>query len=196
MKKPAGKGTFSRAGALRTSRYIALLRGVNVGGKHRLAMADLAALFEAAGCDEVETYIQSGNVVFRAESSAIPAVVASVAKVLLHRLGAEIPIVVRSSKELRAACLANPFVAAGASPESLHVAFLLDKPSAARIAALDPLRSKPDAFDVRGREIYLHLPNGVARTKLTNDWFDRSLQTKSTLRNWRTTLALLELASR
>jgi uncharacterized protein (DUF1697 family) len=88
----------------------------------------------------------------------------------------------------------NPFLEAGADIGTLHVAILADAPAAAKVKALDPDRSPPDAFAVRGREIYLQCPNGYGRTKLTNAYFDSKLATTSTVRNWRTVLKLVELA--
>jgi uncharacterized protein (DUF1697 family) len=88
----------------------------------------------------------------------------------------------------------NPFLARGIDADWLHVAFLARTPSRTATALLDPRRSHPDEFVVRGADIYLHLPNGAARTKLTNAYFDSTLKTISTGRNWRTVLALLELA--
>ena len=88
----------------------------------------------------------------------------------------------------------NPFLSAGADPTKLHVGFLAEAPSAARIAELDPDRSPPDAVEVRGREVYLHFPKGTARSKLTVDYFDRVLATTITIRNWRTVGKLLEMA--
>lgn len=175
---------------------MALLRGINLGGRHRITMGELARVFTEAGAARVETLIQSGNVAFEAAPRAVPELVEAAAAALRQRLGTEIPVIVRSVAELAAVTRKNPFLLRGEDPERLHVAFLREKPAPAAVAALDPGRSKPDAFVVQGREIYLCLPHGVARTRLTNDWFDRSLDTKSTLRNWRTTLSLLELASR
>ena len=91
----------------------------------------------------------------------------------------------------------NPFLAAaGAAAEGLHVLFLSGEPDRSGVASLDPRRSPPDEFAVRGREIYLRCPNGMGRTKLTNDWFEKHLATASTARNWRTVLALLEMTVR
>jgi uncharacterized protein (DUF1697 family) len=87
----------------------------------------------------------------------------------------------------------NPFLAAGAADETLHVLFLADPPSPRRVADLDPDRSPPDAFVVLGQEVYLRLPHGAARTKLTNAYFDARLATTSTGRNWRTVTKLLAL---
>jgi uncharacterized protein (DUF1697 family) len=105
-----------------------------------------------------------------------------------------VPVVTRTADELREVSEQNPFLAAGADAAALHVVFLADRPSPARAAALDPQRSPGDALALRGRDIYLHCPHGVARSKLTNDYFDSKLATVSTARNWKTVLRLLELA--
>ena len=90
---------------------------------------------------------------------------------------------------------ANPYVEAGAEMDRLHVVFLADAPDEGQVEGLDPDRSPPDEFVVRGREVYLHCPDGMARSKLTNAWFDSQLSTVSTMRNWKTVSKLLELAS-
>lgn len=174
--------------------HVALLRGINVGGKHPVPMAELRGVFEGLGCEDVRTYIQSGNVVYRAAEPLAPRVAGAAAKALARRYGFEVPVVTRSAAELAAVAEANPFLDRGAGPKALHVVFLADRPDPASVAALDPDRSPPDEFVVRGREIYLYLPNGAARSKLTNDWFDRSLRTTSTARNLRTVGKLLEMA--
>lgn len=174
--------------------HIALLRGINVGGKHSLPMRDLTALFERAGATHVRTYIQSGNVVFAAPAPAAPRIAAGVSSAILKSTGMRIPVVTRSATELAAVIRGNPYLKAGLPATSLHVAFLADRPATARIAALDAGRSPGDAFSVRGRDVFLHLPNGTARSKLTNAWFDSSLGTVSTIRNWRTVLTLAAMA--
>jgi uncharacterized protein (DUF1697 family) len=175
--------------------HVALLRGVNVGGKNKLAMTDLAELFRAAGCAEVRTYIQSGNVLFRAPAALAATLSRALAAEIERRHGLRTPVVTRSAARLAKVARSNPFLAAGADPDELHVAFLADPPARAKVAALDPRRSPPDEFVVAGSEVFLRCPGGVARTKLTNDWFDRALATTSTLRNWRTVTRLVELAA-
>ena len=174
--------------------HVALLRGINVGGKNKLPMKDLVAVFAGAGCADVRSYIQSGNVVFRASPELAARLPALVAGAIAERFGLRVPVVMRTADELREVSEHNPFLAAGADRPALHVMFLADQPSPAHAAALDPERSPGDAFELRGRDIYLHCPNGVARTKLTNDYFDKTLATTSTGRNWNTVLHLLELA--
>ena len=174
--------------------YVALLRGINVGGRNMLPMARLIRLFEDAGCERVRTYIQSGNVVFEAPVARARLVPAAVTAAIATELGLDVPIVTRTATELERIVSANPFVASGTDLGLLHVGFLADRPNAARGAALDPDRSPPDEFTLHEGELYLRCPNGMARTKLTNAYFDATLQTVTTIRNWRTTLKLLELS--
>jgi uncharacterized protein (DUF1697 family) len=175
--------------------HVAFLRGINVGGKHIVPMKDLAAMFAAAGCDDARTYIQSGNVVYRASAAVAQRVAAEVMDAIAARWGFEAPVVTRSAAEIAAIVRGNPFHTRGVDPKTLHVGFLLDRPSKARVAALDPDRSPPDAFVVRGSEVYLHLPNGTARSKLTSQYFDSTLATIITVRNWNTVRKLLEMVS-
>ena len=171
--------------------HLALLRGINVGGKASLPMKELAGLFAAAGAASVRTYIQSGNVIFRAADPALvtAAVTAEVARIY----GYPGRIVLRSAEELRGAYTSNPFQKAGAPVETLHLYFLADSPAPAAVMALDPDRSPGDSFAVVGRDIFLHLPNGMARTKLTNAFFDTQLKMVSTARNWKTVAKLVEM---
>ncbi len=172
-------------------KHVALLRGINVGGKAKLPMRDLVAIFAGCGASAVETYIQSGNVVFAAAQPE--AVVAAVTLEIAKLYGYPGRIVLRSADEFAQAHQANPFVRAGAAPETLHIYFLADLPAAQAVAGLDAGRSPGDSFAVVGREVYLHLPQGMARTKLTNSYFDTKLKTVSTARNWNTVTKLAEL---
>lgn len=173
--------------------HIALLRGINVGGKNMLPMADLAKMFAEAGCTDVRTYIQSGNVVFKAAPDIAAGLPKAISAQIVKKFGLAVPVVLRNLEQLEKVVTNNPFLKAGAPEDILHVMFLADVPKTDSIAQLDPKRSPPDEFIVRGRDIYLKLPNGVARSKLTNAWFDSKLGTVSTGRNWRTVLKLLEM---
>ncbi len=173
--------------------HVALLRGINVGGKNRLPMPELAALFEGAGCTAVRTFIQSGNVLFAAPAALARRLPDEIASRIEKRHGLRVPVILRSAAALRQVAASNPFLGAGAEPKRLHVAFLSAAPDRESVARLDPARSPPDAFAVKGSEVYLSLPNGVGRTRLTNDYFDRMLSATSTLRNWNTVLELVAL---
>ena len=154
-------------------------------------MKALASMFAATGCDDVQTYIQSGNVVFPAKQTLADRIPELIAQAIADRFGFRVPLVTRTAAELREIARDNPFLRDGADAGKLHVVFLAEEPSAAKLAGLDPDRSPPDELRVRGREIYLTCPNGVARTKFTNNYFDTRLDTTSTIRNWRTVLKLL-----
>lgn len=171
---------------------LALMRGINVGGKNILPMLELAAMFESAGCTGVRTFIQSGNVIFKASPKICKGLGLAIAEQITKKYGYRTPVILRTIEQLRETIAGNPFRDEG-DEEHLHVMFLQDKPGAGRVAALDANRSLPDRFLVRGADIYLHLPNRAGRSKLTNAWFDSQLSTVSTARNWRTVRKLLEL---
>ena len=170
--------------------HVALLRGVNVGGKNRLAMKDLARLCEGLGCRDVRTYLQSGNVVYRATPAVAERMQTDLRAALVAELGLEVPVITRDARGLRTVVAGSPYIARGLDPATVHVMFLADLPEAPLVAALDRDRSPGDAFEVADADIHLHLPNGVARTKLTNAWIDARLRTTSTVRNWNTVTAL------
>jgi uncharacterized protein (DUF1697 family) len=180
-------------GAETALKYVALMRGINVGGKNMLPMKDLVGIFAAAGCGEVVTYIQSGNVVFCADDKVVKRLESVIAKKVEEQFGLKVPVVLRTASEMEAVVRGNPFLKAEAAEEMLHVSFLADRPGVNLVAGLDVMRSPPDEFAVIGREVYMKLVNGAARTKLTNAYFDSKLKTVSTMRNWRTVLKLAEM---
>ena len=176
-----------------TQSYVALLRGVNVGGKHSLPMKQLVEMFCDARCLNVRSYIQSGNVVFAAPEKVAKGIASLLEKQIEARFGFSAPVILRARDELAKVARGNPFLKAGAPERELNVYFLADQPSAAAVKGLDPNRSAPDRFQVIGREIYLHTPNGMGRTKLTSAYFDSKLKTVATARNWATVLKLLQM---
>ena len=177
-----------------TQGYVVLLRGVNVGGARPLPMEALRAFFAEAGASSVESFIQSGNVVFAATEASAPQILADVGARISREFGFAAPMVLRDATAWKRLIDGNPFLRDGADPDTLHAVCLSETPSREALARLDPRRSPGDDFEVRGRDIYLRLPSGVARTKLTNAWFDSKLRVTSTQRNWRTVLKLGELA--
>lgn len=173
--------------------YVAMLRGINVGGRNKLPMRELAALFAGAGCDNVETYIQSGNVIFDASREVAANVSETMSHAIEHEYGYHIPVIVRTAAQMANVVDSNPWIPVGVPEAMLHVYFLETKPERDRVSALDPERSPGDTFAVLGQEVYLNLANGMARTKLTNAYFDSALQTMTTGRNWRTVTKLHDL---
>lgn len=167
---------------------VALLRGINVGGKNRVPMAELRAVFESLGCTRVRTYIQSGNVLFGAGRSVTPA---RVQQAIEHEFGVESTVVMRTAEEVRGVAEARPFPDADLS--AIHVGFLADAPAKGVLEGFDDERFRPDELAVIGREVYLHLPNGVGRAKLPRA-LERHLGIPTTIRNWKTVSKLVELA--
>lgn len=171
--------------------HILLLRGINVGGRNMLPMRELTAIVQAAGGRDVRTHIQSGNVVCSVAPSSVAELQRTVTDAIQERFGFRTPVIARSFSEWSTVLAASPFP----DVEHVHVAFLADVPSPERAARLDPDRSPGDHFVLVAREVFLHLPNGLAKTRLSNAWLDSTLKTTSTVRNWRTVLALGEMAA-
>jgi len=173
--------------------YVALLRGINMGGKNKLPMKELCALFVELGCKDVRHYIQSGNVVFKAAPALAKQAPDKIAHRITERFGLNVPVILRSAGEMGEVAQGNPFLASGVAHDRVAVGFLAEAPDAARVALLDPDRSPPDQFVIHGREIYLCCPNGFGETKLNTNYFDSKLRTVSTFRNWKTVLTLLDM---
>ena len=172
--------------------YVALLRGINVGGKNKIKMADLEALFIGLGHADVITYIQSGNVVFKSPTKTASALASAIEQRIARDLGMEVAIVLRTKAELGKVIAANPF--ADVDLARVHVTFLAGKPEAALVRALDDHKSPPDEFRIARREVYVFCPTGYGNTKLNNAFWERRLKTSATARNWKTVTKLVELA--
>jgi uncharacterized protein (DUF1697 family) len=166
---------------------VALLRGVNVGGR-KVPMAELRELIESLGHDDVRTYIQSGNVIFSAKRRPTPA---SLESAIQKRFGLKVDVMLRTPAQLERAVEQNPFPADDRS--KVHVGFMARAPGAAAVRAIDADGFLPEEFAVVGSELYLHLPNGLGRSKFP-DFVLRRLKVPTTLRNWNTVTKLVELA--
>jgi len=169
------------------TRYAAMLRGINLGSRNRVAMPALKELFEDLGFTDVSTYVQSGNVAFGASKK--PDAVA-IAKRIAKDLGVESPVIVRSASELAKIAKGNPLKGDAAF---FHVTFLEDKAKVADVKAIDAERFAPDEFAVVGRDVYLRCPKGYGVSKLSNAFWEKKLGTVATTRNWKTVTALHDL---
>ena len=169
--------------------YIALLRGINVGGNRKIHMADLRVTFAEAGCAEVASYIQSGNLVFAHPADADLA--ERLERAIEAATGFDVPVILRTAEAWEGVIDANPYP--GVDPTKLHVAFLAEPPAPAVVAGFDSTRFAPEEFAVVGREVYLHLPDGMGRAKLPPAL--PLIRGVGTARNWRTVLKLAELSS-
>ena len=172
--------------------YVALVRGINVGGKRRLPMKEFVSILEDLGAREVKTYIQSGNAVFRSRSK--PAhLAAGIGREIKERRGFEPHVLVLKSEDLEAAIAANPFPEAENDPKTLHVGFLDAAPKESDSAELQSLAKDSERFRLIDRVFYLHAPEGVGRSKLAAN-AERLLGVAMTDRNWRTVRKLQEMA--
>ena len=174
--------------------FVALLRGVNVGG-NTLSMERLRALCPALGIEKARNYVQSGNLVFAAPGSASHwARTLETALVGESRLA--ISVIVRTAAEMAKIIAGNPFLAeAGVDLAQLHVTFLPQAPTKAGLAALAALKGGADRLKRRGREIYLYCPGGYGRTKLSNNAIEKALALRATTRNWNTVNKLCAMAA-
>jgi uncharacterized protein (DUF1697 family) len=174
-------------------RHVVLLRGVNVGAHNRIAMPALRELLVDGGFGDVQTYLQSGNVVL--SSPKKPAEVARTCKrAIAERLGLDIDVVVRSRAELAEVVQRNPLGAVATNPKRYQVSFLASKPGADLERKLADAAAEQERFVVHGREVYAWHPEGVARSKLWALLAGRQLGVTATARNWTTVTKLLELA--
>jgi uncharacterized protein (DUF1697 family) len=171
---------------------VALLRGINVGGRRTVRMADVRAVFLEAGCRDVTTYIQSGNVVFTLPTPSPEDLRAELGRRLEAVAGFEVPVVLRRADELAVVVRDNPF--REVDPGTVHVAFLAEDPPPGTLDAVDLAAFAPEEVALVGRDVYLHLPDGMGRAKLPQAL--PVLRTAATVRNWKTVTKLLELASR
>jgi len=169
--------------------WVALLRGINVGGRNSVPMAELRGLFEQAGLGSVSSYIQSGNVLFTGEAADRDELSRRLEEAVRETFGVSSPVVLRTAAELQRIAGSSPF---GPDTSRTHVAFL-DREPADR-SALDSLDAAPDLFELAGTEVYLLYPNGVHGARLTGAALERRLGVTATLRNWRTVAKLAELA--
>jgi uncharacterized protein (DUF1697 family) len=171
---------------------VALLRGVNVGGKGRLAMAGLRAAAEACGYENVRTYIQSGNLVFVSPSASTQAVAERLRETIADMTQVQPEVIVRTRHELAAVVEQNPYARRGEDAAHLHVVFAGGEEEAS-LGSIDLAPYAPEEAVPIGRQLYLFLPTGMGRSKLAAD-LARQTGPSGTTRNWRTVNKLLEMA--
>jgi uncharacterized protein (DUF1697 family) len=173
-----------------------MLRGINVSGRNKLPMEDLRSLVTDLGGRDVRSYIQSGNVVLGSRRSAT-ALASALERELATTLGTAVPVLVRTAAELAAVLEGNPFLRRpGVDRATLHVTFMAAVPTAAAVATAEAKKAPPDEFVVIGRDVYLRCPQGYGNTKLTNAFFEKTLGSTATTRNWRTVATLVDMAGR
>ncbi|MBZ6192340.1 DUF1697 domain-containing protein [Streptomyces olivaceus] len=178
-----------------TTRYAALLRGINVGGARKLPMADLRALLEELGHGGVRTHLQSGQAVFTSEHGDEESLAAELARAIEKRFGFPVDVLVRDHAYLRAVAEACPFPAADLEPKQLHVTYFSAPVDEERFAPVDRSAFRPEEFRLGDRALYLYAPDGLGRSRLA-EVLARPRVNKgltATTRNWNTVTRLVEL---
>lgn len=185
-----------RAGGLlvgmTTGKYVALLRGINVGRNNRIGMERLRQLLGDLGYGDVVTYLQSGNAIFTAPGHSAAAVALAIERRIAADLAMKVGVVVRTGTDLFDVVARNPLGEHLGDPARFIVAFLSAPPRDGAVEAIDRSAYAPDVFEVSGREVYAYCPNGLNDTKLGNVFWEKQLGVVATVRNWRTVLALAD----
>lgn len=176
--------------------YVALLRGINVSGKNPIRMSALQDSVSRLGFRDVQTYLQSGNIVLRTVPTDVAALAASIKTRITQEFGHEVPVLVLSAKDLALIARSNSLLPTSCGDETLfHYTFLFHPVSAAAFQALKLPAADGERALLVGNAILLHCPHGYGKTKLNNSFFERALGVPATTRNWRTVLALQALCT-
>jgi uncharacterized protein (DUF1697 family) len=177
--------------------FVALLRAVNVSGQNRIPMADLRRGLGGLGLTAVETYVQSGNAVFDAQGDDAEEQAAVIHSLIEREFGHDVGVLVLTAEEMRRVAVEMPFVgAADFDDRWVHLTFLFPPADADGFAGRVLPAQAGERAERVGAAIYLYLPHGYGHTKLNNAWFERTLGTHATTRNWRTVLALVQMSMR
>lgn len=174
--------------------WIALFRGINVGGNNLLPMAKLRSDLETLGLKKVRSYIQSGNVVFESPSKTAKPLTAKITKMIADKHGFQPTLILLSPDQLQSAVDENPFPDAIEEPKTLHFSFLSQAPSKPDLEALEKIKSPTESFELTPRIFYLWAPEGIGRSKLAGS-AEKHLGVAMTGRNYRTVSKLLSMLS-
>jgi len=176
--------------------FIALLRGINVSGQKKIKMADLRAMLEKMPFQDVQTYIQSGNIVLKSAEKEIALIETEINKMLAKTFGYEVPVLVKSKEEFEQIIKGNPYTAkADLEAKKIYFALLKSAPNATAVAGLDQAQYPHELFQIAKNCVYLNCTKGAGKAKLNNNIIERKLKVVATTRNYRTMTKLLELAS-
>lgn len=176
------------------SKFLALLRGINVSGQKQIKMSELKTLFEEKGFQDVETYIQSGNVIFSAREKSNKKLEDKISSAVKSKFGFDVNVVVVTPEEIEYVIQNNPFLEKKKDELKLYVTFLSENPSVENIKKLNSMDYSPEEFIMDGSYIYLFLPNGYGKARLNNNLFENKLKVFGTTRNWKTVNKLLALS--
>lgn len=174
-----------------------MLRGVNLAGHRKISMGDLKALYESLGLRNVQTYINSGNVIFKTAGRDFARLRKRIEDAIENSHGFRSDVILRTPAELREVIARNPFAARpGMEPSRLAISFLAGEPDAEAVEKVRAIKAEPEELRIDGRELYIYFPNGMARPNLSMALVERTLKTPGTSRNWNTARKLLEMAEK
>lgn len=174
--------------------YVALLRGINVGGNRKILMKDLKKSFEEMGFQDVVTYIQSGNVVFKTSSEKSIFLAEKIEKEIEQTFGFFVPVIIRQNTDIQELIIKNNFKTDDI--ERLHVTFLDKKPTSDFLQKIQEIAESnlPNCFEIIDDNVFIFCSGKYSDSKLTNQFFEKHLNAKATTRNWKTILQLAELS--
>ena len=176
---------------------VSMLRGVNLVSHNRIKMDALRALYESLGLRDAQTYVASGNVVFRTKAQSLTALAKRIENAIEQNFGFRPGVILRTTSELKDAVARNPFrTRRGIEPSKLLVMFLESHPAAEALEQVLKIKADPEEMHIHGREVYIYFPNGMARPKLSWVTVEKKLKTAGTGRNWNSVTKLLEIAER
>lgn len=175
--------------------YISILRGINVSGKNIIKMEQLRELFIALKFQHVQTYIQSGNVIFQTKETTQALLSKKIAEAIEKQFGFKIPVLTLTIDELKSAIIDNPFLIKENKDNAfLHVTFLADLPAKQLLTVIEKEKYLPDEIQILNKCVYLYCPNGYGKTKLHNTFIENKLKVSATTRNWKTCQELIKIA--
>ena len=173
---------------------ISMLRGINVSGKNTIRMEELRELYETLDFKKVQTYVQSGNVIFETSDTNPSELATKIEKKIKQKFTFDVPVFIRTKSVFEKLIENHPFL--GKDPTKLHVTFLSDKPTKPPLEEIRAATTEDEEFSIIGKEIYLFCPSGYGNTKLSNNFFERKLNVRATTRNWKTVNTLFSLAQK
>jgi uncharacterized protein (DUF1697 family) len=175
-------------------KFIALLRGINVSGQKKIKMSDLKLLFEEMGFKDVQTYIQSGNVIFSSKEISADKLEIKISSGIKRKCGFDVRVIILSAKEIEYVLKNNPFLKKKKDEDKFYVTFLSKIPSDENIEKMHSIDYSPEEYFIEGKRLYLFVPNGFGQAKINNNLIEKKLKVDGTTRNWKTVKALSELA--
>lgn len=177
--------------------YISILRGINLGGHNTIKMEALKKLLSECGLSNIDTYIQSGNVVYQFKSTDTKKLDSIIRDKIAQEFSIEVPVITQTIDEFRLIVKNNPFAKNKTKDASFfHITFLSDKPQKENLDKITSIRYQPDEFAIIDKAVYLYCPNGYGNTKLSNKFLETKLKVAATTRNWKTANELITIGDR